>query len=412
LALAALAAIAVNLLLCWVFTDWVNAEVIHRWGISETGEDMITTTLAMLSFIPLTLLFAWPFLRHEIRWVNQIVNTGEAQRIGTVARDVALIAEMEQVTPYIRIMTEQMSGVLKETETGTLAVIEQIDSASRSSREQIDRINASMKNGLKLSEVMRQQTVYNREVIDVLNSHVSTQNSSLTLNLERIQRLADEVVELAPLVGVISDIAKKTNLLALNAAIEAARAGEQGRGFAVVADEVRKLSTQTAEAATTISQRIHAATQRAQSELAVATDAISNHRTSSDLERIINEITDIESRFSESSQVLLDVMTSVDEANRVMVNKLSDALGHLQFQDVVRQRLEQIGFALTEFGEHLVGLARKVSDESWNGRVEPTLAKRLEGHLDRYVMDSQTKVHSAVTGRSKSENSRPAIELF
>ena len=50
-------------------------------------------------------------------------------------------------------------------------------------------------------------------------------------------------------IGIIDDIAYKTNLLALNAAIEAARAGENGRGFAVVASEIRKLAERSQSAA-------------------------------------------------------------------------------------------------------------------------------------------------------------------
>ncbi len=47
--------------------------------------------------------------------------------------------------------------------------------------------------------------------------------------------------------GVISSIARLTNMLALNATIEAARAGEAGKGFAVVANEVKQLARTTAE---------------------------------------------------------------------------------------------------------------------------------------------------------------------
>jgi methyl-accepting chemotaxis protein len=120
----------------------------------------------------------------------------------------------------------------------------------------------------------------------------------------------------------------------------------------------------------------------------------------------------MESRFKEGSQVLIDVMLGVDSTNREVVTRLSDALGALQFHDVMRQRLEQVEGGLSDLTAHVAALSACVEDAEWDGHFPHSLVARMDAAAQRYVMTSQREAHRRVVGGPTVEDSSAAIQLF
>lgn len=117
--------------------------------------------------------------------------------------------------------------------------------------------------------------------------------------------------------------------------------------------------------------------------------------------------------FSRNGDLLLEVITEVDANYEESVDRLTRALGHIQFQDVMRQRMEHVQSALVDMRDHMQHLSEMPLDPSWDGRIDLTFKTILAGHLNKYRMARQTLTHIAVAGGgAASDHGRPAIELF
>jgi len=367
---------------------------------------MLSNLMALLAGILLTLLVVGPLRRR--RPVLPPATVGDSRTVKS-----SLGAEVGRVPPYFAIVRQQMKWVVAETEAGVLEVIERINAIHTLSCQQMELIQQSMKQGLDLAKFAYGQATEHQAVADQLQGQLSAQRQGMTDHFHHIQGLCEQMEALSPLVGVISDIATQTNLLALNAAIEAAHAGQAGRGFAVVAGEVQKLSSQTAIAAEDIAEKISAAIRGVAGELALAKSALDRDTTTTDARAAAKDGVAMHASYDETISLFLDLNGLVQAGNNEVVAQLTGALGQVQFQDIVRQRVEQVGMVMLELDGHFSRLAKHLRDPVWDGILSPTLEERLGPRLTKsFLAEAETRLEAQASVAMMMPVDGPAIQLF
>ena len=375
----------------------------------------IAGTLVLLGFAPaLVMQWAnWVAARNAVSGRGGLEQPNYEEVSRELAAHKAVEADIRDCKPYIDVMHEQIRDSLSESEREVIQVIEQLDALNARTGQQREHIARSVKSADELTKNTQARIESNREIFAAVEMQLKVQTEDLQSSFERIEGLADNVCALTPLIRVITSIAQQTNLLALNAEIEAARAGSAGRGFAVVANEVRKLAMLSNQAAADIATKINATCKKVDQEMTGARASLEKHMASSAISRLTSGLSGMLNEFCQNSQLLLEVITEVDANYEESASRLSEALGHIQFQDVMRQRMEHVQQALREMRDHLLSLAEIPDRPGSDGLLDATFKSLLESHLDSYKMASQTITHLAIAGgNSASDNSGPAIELF
>lgn len=220
----------------------------------------------------------------------------------------------------------------------------------------------------------------------------------------QVEQALREVSKLTPLVGLITDIAKQTQLLSFNAAIEAARAGQAGSGFKIVATEVRALAQQTSAAAKDIEAGITQVQQAVRLHSHSDADALQDMLASMRTVRAL--LAQNVAHSGALGPYLQQLSQQMDAGTVAMRSHVGEALSQMQYQDVLRQLLEQVDRGL----QALIAYAQ-ADPHNRNAHDLQQLVAEWEG---QYVMQEQRTAHhggpAASTAAPVSQGA--SIELF
>ncbi|MDH5179072.1 MAG: methyl-accepting chemotaxis protein [Gammaproteobacteria bacterium] len=291
----------------------------------STAVEVKSVTIIIL-FITMGIAFGMAFFitRSIVNPLNKLIEHTQAIADGDMSIQIEVDGkdEVAQVMESSANMITNLRKIINQISTATEQISsasEQVNSTSQSLSQGSSEQAASVEETSASLEEMNATIEQNAENARVTDGIAATASTKAEDGGQAVNETVAAMRDIAERIGMIEDIAYKTNLLALNAAIEAARAGEHGKGFAVVADEVRKLAERSQTAASEINDVAGNSVKVAENAGRLINEIVP------DIQKTATLVREIAAASAEQASGIQQMTTAVEQLDKVSQSNASSA---------------------------------------------------------------------------------------
>ena len=313
-------------------------------------------------------------------------------------------AELLRYPDVLDILGRLADSTADDTEAAVMAILGRLSDMDNSVGHMLASLTEAERRTAEITNAGRHDVDQMRRAVADLRALVGARSAQIRADHEIYVQVVAEAESFSATLAAIGMIARQTRLLALNATIEAARAGDAGLGFAVVAGEVRSLADQAAQAASGARAGMERLRDTTKLRLSSEAQTQAEDELLEAAEREAGAAGEGFSRLAEQGQAVLAAAHASGEG---VATAVSEAMGCIQFQDIVRQKIAHVSAGLQHLGGHASGLAAALSDGRQAASVEQCV---LQPMRESYVMRSEREVHGGASLAHGGE--LDAIELF
>jgi methyl-accepting chemotaxis protein len=342
---------------------------------------------AMLLVIGLMLLSA---ARFGVKDQSKAAAPAEAQTHPPSGPQALARAMLETHLQLDQAMDGKLQEVVTDTEDSATNIIGQVRQLYDSANTVVVYLESSSLQANSMGKDIVESVGHLMEI----GQFIEELPQKMERDLTGIQIVMKEIKELSELVGAVQAISMQSHLLAINAAIEGSHAGPSGAAFRIVAQEMRKLASNSSGVADRIKAGLKRARDVVEGGMTQSIEESSRH-----LERVSNaavSIHKLQDNFEDMSQYFKMRFAVVTKHNEELAVKISDVLGHIQYQDVVSQCIGRLRVASAQRNEFLQSALTQLEQ----GQGDLThLSQEFDLIWQGYVSEEEKHRHSARHGQ-------------